>query len=159
MQDFITRQRLDERSRLQLTFTYADNTRVVVSTRAEGALHDLNYPEMHRAKERKPFNRMSQSKNPLAQPLIYTSSASEATGTADSIHTFACPPLIRSLSFHPCVKVRLSRDKRDIDASRLLSITGDYEQVADRRRAFGKCRDARTKAYDARNGVKYIQNA
>lgn len=105
MQDFITRQRLDERSRLELTFTYADNTRVVVSTRAEGALHDLNYPEMHRAKERKPFNRMSQSKNPLAQPLIYTSSASEATGTADSIHTFACPPLIRSLSFHPCVKV------------------------------------------------------
>ena len=39
--------------RLELTLAYADNTRIVVSTTAEGALHDLNYPEMHRAKERK----------------------------------------------------------------------------------------------------------
>lgn len=52
----------------------------------EGALHDLNYPEMQEAEEerrRRPFNRMSQSKNPLAQPLICTSSASEGSGTTD----------------------------------------------------------------------------
>lgn len=57
----------------------------------EGALHDLNYPEMQEAEEerrRRPFNRMSQSKNPLAQPLICTSSASEGSSGTTDMYTY-----------------------------------------------------------------------
>lgn len=56
----------------------------------EGALHDLNYPEMHRAEEKKHFNWMSQSKNPLMQPLICTSSASEAIKATDMYTLYSC---------------------------------------------------------------------
>ena len=67
---------------------------------------------------------MSQSENPLAQSLICTSSASEATGNDRYVYTAH----IRVSAFDPFSFFPvLSRDKRDIDASRLLSITGDYE--------------------------------
>lgn len=87
MRDFNKCRGLDERAKAE-TPSLRMQIYVCSSTHdTEVALHDLNYPEMHRAEERKRFNRTSQSKNPLAQPLICTSSASEATARPMRVHT------------------------------------------------------------------------